>query len=154
MELQFSKRVLALSLLVVAPLAACSDDATTTTTTAAAAQTTVVAGGQAAVTKVSPTDGQALIESMGADLTIIDVRTPEEFAGGHLAGAVNLNLESGSFSTEIAALDHAAAYIVYCQSGRRSGLATTAMAGAGFTQVYDLGGLADWQAAGLPVVTT
>ena len=51
------------------------------------------------------------------------------------------------------ALDPSATYIVYCQSGRRSALAAAAMVEAGFTQVFDMGGIQDWLAAGLPVVT-
>ena len=43
--------------------------------------------------------------------------------------------------------------MVYCHSGRRSAIAADAMVAAGFTQVYDVGGIADWEAAGLPVVT-
>lgn len=108
---------------------------------------------QATSVKIAPQEGAALIESMGASLTIIDVRTPEEFAAGHIEGAVNINLEGGTFSADIASLDPTAAYMVYCQSGRRSALATEAMVAAGFTEVHDVGGIADWVAAGLPVVT-
>jgi phage shock protein E len=103
--------------------------------------------------KVAPADGAALIDSMGAELTIIDVRTPEEFAAGHLDGAVNYDIEGGQFSALIADLPTDGAYIVYCHSGRRSAIAAQTMIDAGFTTVYDLGGIVDWQAAGLPVVT-
>lgn len=105
------------------------------------------------VVPVSPAEGSALIESMGAALTIIDVRTPEEFAAGHLEGAVNMDVEGGQFSTLIADLPKDGEYIVYCHSGRRSAIAADAMAQAGFATIYDLGGIADWQAAGLPIVT-
>ncbi|MFM2077610.1 MAG: Rhodanese-like domain, partial [Actinomycetota bacterium] len=44
-------------------------------------------------------------------------------------------------------------YAVYCHSGRRSAIAAATMVAAGFTRVHDLGGIVDWQAAGLPVVT-
>jgi rhodanese-related sulfurtransferase len=101
---------------------------------------------------VGPQEGQALIASMGAALTIIDVRTPEEFAGGHIDGAINIDLDGGGFSTAIAGLDPTAAYIVNCRSGRRSAMAVDAMVAAGFTHVYDLGGIQAWQDAGLPVV--
>ena len=117
--------------------AACGDDA---------------ASGTGAV-KVAPADGAALIESMGDDLTVVDVRTAEEFASGHLEGATNIDIEGGQFSALIADLPRDAAYMVYCHSGRRSAIAAQAMIDAGFTQVYDLGGIVDWQAAGLPVVT-
>ena len=73
--------------------------------------------------------------------TIIDVRSPEEFAAGHLEGAINLDYEGGTLETELGSLNQDAAYIVYCQSGRRSALATTLMKDAGFTSVTDLGSL-------------
>lgn len=130
--------------------ASCGNDDSSAGTTAAAVVTDGVGTG---AVKVAPADGAALIESMGAELTVIDVRTPGEFAAGHLEGAVNMDVEGGQFSAMIADLPTDGAYMVYCQSGRRSALAAQAMIDAGFTQVYDLGGIADWQAAGLPVVT-
>lgn len=130
--------------------AACGGDDTAADTTSVPAVSDVAATG---AVKVSPTDGAALIESMGTELTVIDVRTPAEFAAGHLDGAVNMDVEGGQFSAMIADLPKDAAFMVYCQSGRRSALAAQAMVDAGFTEVYDLGGIADWQAAGLPVVT-
>ncbi|NMD25385.1 MAG: rhodanese-like domain-containing protein, partial [Actinobacteria bacterium] len=117
------------------------------------AATAATAGSQAAAAVVlGPTEGQALMQSLGAALTVIDVRTPAEFANGHIDGAVNLDLEGGGFSAGIAALDHGTPYLVYCQSGRRSAIAAETMVAAGFTQVYDMGGLTAWQSAGLPVV--
>lgn len=88
-------------------------------------------------------------------VTIIDVRTPEEFAAGHVDGAVNINLESGTFEADIAQLDPNAAYAVYCRSGNRSGQATTIMGDAGFTDVTNLGnaGFAELASAGVPVAT-
>ena len=73
--------------------------------------------------------------------TIIDVRSREEFAAGHLEGAINLDYEGGTLEAELGSLDQEADYIVYCQSGRRSALATTLMTEAGFTEVTDLGGI-------------
>lgn len=105
------------------------------------------------LSKVTPQHGQELIQQLGAELTVIDVRTAEEFASGHLEGAVNYDIEGGQFSALIEPLDRTKPYMVYCHSGRRSAIAADAMVAAGFTQVYDLGGIADWMAAGLPVVT-
>lgn len=79
---------------------------------------------------------------------VIDVRTPEEFAAGHLAGAQNIDVEAAGFGSKIAALDKGAAYLVYCHSGRRSGLAAAQMASAGFTDIVDGGAMADLIAAG------
>jgi phage shock protein E len=74
---------------------------------------------------------------------VIDVRTPEEFAAGHLEGAVNLNVEDGSLLASLPTLDPSAAYIVYCRSGRRSAIAADQMRGAGFADILDLGSLED-----------
>lgn len=88
------------------------------------------------------------------DVTVIDVRTPEEFAAGHVDGALNINVEDPGFEAAIAALEPAGAYAVYCRSGRRSLIATDAMSAAGFTNITNLeGGLADLQSAGAPIVT-
>ena len=120
---------------------------------AVASSSVAVSTGSTPLTKVTPQQGADLVQQLGAALTIIDVRTPEEFAAGHLEHAVNYDLEAGQFSAQIEPLDRAAPYLGYCHSGRRSAIAADAMVAAGFTQVYDVGGIADWQAAGLPVVT-
>lgn len=92
--------------------------------------------------------------TQGTDTTIIDVRTPEEFAEGHVQGAVNLNVEDGTLEARLASLDPNGTYRVYCRSGRRSALAAQLMASKGFSQVADLGALEDAaRALDLPVVT-
>ena len=94
------------------------------------------------------------VADVAADTIIIDVRTPEEFAQGHLAGAVNHNVEDGSLEGALAGLDPAAEYIVYCRSGRRSAIATELMARAGFGAVTDLGSVEEAAAAtGRAIVT-
>jgi phage shock protein E len=86
--------------------------------------------------------------------TILDVRTPAEFASGHLAGARNLDIESPDFAAGLAQLPKDAPYAVYCRSGNRSGQAIAAMQALGFTQAYHLGGgIGAWTSAGGSVVT-
>ncbi len=83
---------------------------------------------------------------------IVDVRTPAEYASGHLQGAVNLDFQSGSFEEAVADLDTEADYVVYCQSGNRSAKAVSVMEAADLA-VQDAGGIDDAAAAtGLPVV--
>jgi rhodanese-related sulfurtransferase len=95
-----------------------------------------------------------LTKSQEQGVVVLDVRTPGEFAQGHVDGAVNVDVESGTFDQQIEKLDKGATYVVYCRSGNRSKVATDAMAGAGFTSVYNLqGGLVDLQSAGASVVT-
>lgn len=83
---------------------------------------------------------------------LLDVRTPEEFAEGHIEGAVNMDVQSADFNTQVSALDKNKAYYVYCRSGRRSASAQEIMKEAGFKQVYNLeGGILAWEKEGLPV---
>jgi rhodanese-related sulfurtransferase len=87
-------------------------------------------------------------------IVLIDVRRPEEFAAGHIAGATNLNFESGTFETDLQKLDKSKSYALYCRSGNRSGQATAIMVKDGFTHVFNLlGGVIDWQGAGQALVT-
>lgn len=107
--------------------------------------------GEAAATNLGAVDFQKKTQEAG--VVIVDVRTPAEFATGHLEGAININAEGASFDSEIAQLDKDASYAVYCQSGRRSGNAVSAMKEAGFTNLFNLSsGIQDWVGAGLPVV--
>jgi len=91
--------------------------------------------------------------AMSSVTAVIDVRTPEELAEGHLEGAENLNFEGTSFAADIAKLETAGTYIVYCRSGNRAGKALVAMQQIGIQNVTNLGSVADASAAtGLPVV--
>ncbi len=72
---------------------------------------------------------------------IIDVRTPEEFGRGHLDGALPIDFKDALFESEIAKLDPAATYIVYCRSGNRSAQAANRMREIGITNITDLGSL-------------
>jgi rhodanese-related sulfurtransferase len=84
---------------------------------------------------------------------IVDVRTPEEFASGHIEGALNIDCNSGNFANEITRLNPSETYAVYCRSGSRSGQAASIMHKAGFHDVSNLnGGVIDWTNDGLPLV--
>lgn len=86
--------------------------------------------------------------------TLIDVRTPAEFASGHLAGAVNIDVQGPGFADAVAGLDPAGHYAVYCHSGNRSAVAVSYLREHGFGSVAELaGGITAWQAAGRPVTT-
>jgi phage shock protein E len=110
------------------------------------------AAAPAAGAALDATDFAAALKRPGT--TVIDVRTPAEYAQGHLPGAVNLDVSSPDFTTRLATLDPAAPYAVYCHSGNRSGTAVAEMASMGFTGAYHLaGGIGAWQDAGGEVVT-
>lgn len=94
----------------------------------------------------------ALVAAPGT--VLLDVRTPEEFATGHLAGARLVNFEAADFDAQLAGLDKGATYAIYCRSGNRSGQALDRMAAAGFTRVADLsGGISAWTGAGRPLTS-
>ncbi len=114
----------------------------------------------APVTTAAPSLGAALDPSAFASAlkrpgtTVLDVRTPAEFAAGHLKSAVNMDVSAPDFATKVAALDKSAPYAVYCHSGNRSAAALEVMKGQGFTNAYHLaGGISAWQSAGGEVVT-
>lgn len=98
-------------------------------------------------------DAPAFAESVTQPNTVVvDVRTPPEFASGHLAGARNIDV-NGDFAAGIASLDKQASYAIYCRSGNRSATAMQIMQDAGFGHVFHLGGgIGAWQQAGLEVV--
>lgn len=88
------------------------------------------------------------------DVVVLDVRTPEEFAAGHLPDAINIDVSAADFASRVAALDQSATYAVYCRSGNRSGVAVDHMVEAGFSDVQHLdGGIIAWQSADGPLVT-
>jgi rhodanese-related sulfurtransferase len=111
--------------------------------------TLVAACGGSSSAAVSKVDAAAAVGMLGGRV-VIDVRTPAEYASGHLAGAQNIDVEAADFGTRIAALDKGGAYLVYCRSGRRSAIAAGQMATAGFTDIVDAGGIDDLVAAGAP----
>ena len=76
---------------------------------------------------------------------LVDVRTPEEFSEGHIPGAVNIDVKSPDFDTQIATLNPDRPVAVYCRSGRRSKLAAERMTNAGL-QVTELAeGILSWK---------
>jgi rhodanese-related sulfurtransferase len=87
-----------------------------------------------------------------ADFAVLDVRTPAEFAAGHLAGAVNVDFRAADFAARASKLERSRGYLVYCRTGNRSRLALPILQRLGFTSLYHLqGGIAEWQRQGLPI---
>jgi rhodanese-related sulfurtransferase len=108
--------------------------------------------------KPSPSDDSSLLTpeelvSKQAELTIIDVRTPAEFEGGHLENAININLYGPDFKAKLETLDKSKAVSVYCKVGGRSAKAAEVMREMGFEEVYDLeGGIRNWKKQGKKIV--
>ncbi|WP_405326662.1 rhodanese-like domain-containing protein [Leeuwenhoekiella sp. LLG6367-2.1] len=80
------------------------------------------------------------------NVTLIDVRTSEEYESGHLDKAQNIDfLNEELFITEIEKFDKSQPIYIYCRSGNRSGKAATLMQELGFQNIYDLeGGYLNW----------
>lgn len=98
---------------------------------------------------------QDFIHQAKADTSavILDVRTPAEYAEGHLEGAKLLDyINAEAFDAGVKTLDKANIYYIYCRSGRRSHGACEKMKAQGF-KVYDMeGGYLNWTKLGLPIV--
>jgi rhodanese-related sulfurtransferase len=105
----------------------------------------------AATTDLSAQEFQS--KTLESGVITLDVRTPGEFFNGHIAGAMNIDVEGMNFDSEIEKLDKSATYAVYCRSGRRSAIAVQTMKDAGFTDLFNMkAGTEEWSAAGLPLV--
>jgi rhodanese-related sulfurtransferase len=104
------------------------------------------------VQNVSPTEVEKLIADR-KDLVVLDVRTPEEFAAGHLPGAKNVDFLDANFGKNVAAFA-GKPVVVHCAAGSRSAKALPVLDSKKFPQVYHLdGGYTAWASAGKPVVT-
>ena len=104
---------------------------------------------------ITPKEAYELIEKNDGNenFVIVDVRTPEEFAGGHIEGAILIDFNSQNFRDEIGELDKNVTYLHYCRTARRSSLALDVMEDLGFTEVYNMkGGIVRWEEEGYPVV--
>jgi phage shock protein E len=113
---------------------------------AASAPCSLAAAAQA--TDVSVEQARKLIRDRGgeAGFVVLDVRTPAEFAGGHLPGAVNLDSQAPDFLTRLGGLDRGKNYLVYCRSGSRSAIAAQAMERMEFPRVYHMReGMIGWE---------
>ncbi len=74
---------------------------------------------------------------------LIDVRTPEEYAGGHLKYSKNLDFKSDDFFHQLEELDKNKEIYLYCRSGNRSGKTKDTLQLKGYSKVYNIGGLED-----------
>ena len=143
----------AASLALTIGLSGCSSDSTATETVAVAE----VAGPAAAVeapdgpVRVGVDEFRAVLAD--PDVAIVDVRTPEEFAAGHIEGAINIPVEYPDYIDRVSQLDPNVTYAVYCRSGNRSQPAVAGMTSVGINAIYELeSGTVGWTAEGQPLV--
>lgn len=98
---------------------------------------------------ISPAEYQTEFGAANAKHLLLDVRTPDEFATGHIQGAVNISVET--LENHLSEVPRDQPVVIYCRSGNRSAQAAQILAQAGYTDLYDMGGLNDWTALGFPV---
>jgi len=112
-----------------------------------------VAADMADKENVTPAEAARLMKENEAnpEFVVLDVRTPEEYRDGHLAGAVMIDFRSKGFKEELQTLDRGKTYLVYCRTGHRSGSAIPVMEEMGFRKIYHLSdGIRGWKKEGFP----
>ena len=95
---------------------------------------------QSSLNNISVQEVYAIQKTSNNPFTIIDVRTSEEFAEGHLDQALNIDVKSDQFSTEVEKLNPSKKYILYCRSGKRSSKAYGIMTDLNFENLYNMEG--------------
>ena len=124
--------------------------AETTTNDVEAAIAKMTKKGMGSIKNLSSADFQKAMNM--PDAILVDVRTPAEFAEGHLPGAQNIDWKQRSFRQLIIELDKKKPVLIYCRSGNRSGKAASTMQALGFKNIYNLDkGIKDWKAHNLPI---
>jgi rhodanese-related sulfurtransferase len=100
---------------------------------------------------VTPDQAEKLLKEK-KEIVVLDVRTPEEFKDGHIAGAKNVDFQGDDFKKQVAALDKSKTYLVHCAAGGRSSRALKVLEADKFEHVYHLNdGFNGWKQAGKPV---
>lgn len=133
-------------------LTGCSSSSSATSAPAGSAAAAAALPAPSSPQRVDAQTFAAAVATPG--MTIVDVRTPDEFAAGHIQGAINYNVEGPDFASQISTLDPSKTYAVYCRAGNRSQVAVAAMSQAGINHIYELQtGINGWLDAGYPTVT-
>ena len=94
--------------------------------------------------QISQDEAQKLMQTE-KDYIILDVRTPEEYAEGHIPGAICISNDSIPTDTIPELPDKAQLIMIYCRSGRRSKLAAEQLVSQGYTNIVEFGGVNTWQ---------
>ena len=119
---------MAMALAIVLAFAGCTVGSATAETTSAQ--------------KISPENAREMMNTSG--VILFDVRTQNEYDAGHIDSAILLPYDTIAANSPGLPADKNTAVMVYCRSGSRSSVATTALFDLGYTHVYDLGGIQSW----------
>jgi rhodanese-related sulfurtransferase len=125
------RRALAAALLAVVALSGCGNDTSPDAT-------------------AEPSAASQVLSVLEEGAVVIDVRSPAEFAAGHVLDALNIDAGSDDFDAKVGALDKGRTYVVYCRTGVRAGRAVEAMTGLGFEHLVNGGAFDDLVAGGVP----
>jgi len=91
--------------------------------------------------------------SENQNFIILDIRTKEEYKSEHIQNSMMIDFYSDTFKDELDKLDKNKTYLIYCRTGRRTGLTLDIMEELGFFKVYNMaGGITQWKINGYPVV--
>ena len=94
--------------------------------------------------QITPAQARVMMEE-NSDCIILDVRTEEEFADGHIENAILIPDYEIETKAESVIADKESLILVYCRSGRRSKLAADALVKLGYSNVKEFGGIIDWE---------
>ncbi len=92
--------------------------------------------------RITAAQAKALMDRDG--VVIVDVRTPAEFAGAHIPGAINIPVETIGTVGPAPLADRDATILLYCRSGARSARAARRLLNLGYSTVHDFGGIISW----------
>lgn len=95
---------------------------------------------------ILPADYKARFVDGKEKHTLVDVRTAEEYKSGYIPGAINISVQE--LNGKLNKIPKDKPVVVYCRSGNRSAHAVQALMAAGYSDVYDLGGLFEWARQG------
>ena len=106
------------------------------------------------IKNITPEQGYELIikNTENPNFAILDVRTAQEFEKGHIKSAINIDYLSETFKDKLSELDKKNTYVIHCRSGGRSTKALKLFDELGFEEVYNMGGIAQWEQSGYPTV--
>ena len=137
-------KIIAVLLIITTALIICACAKNTADNTATQAQTEQATQTAAGYKQISSDEGAELIKTE-KDFIILDVRTKEEYASGHIPNAICVPNESIGTSDIPELPDKSQLILVYCRSGRRSKEAAQKLADMGYTNIVEFGGIIDWK---------
>lgn len=137
MDFKKLKGLIFLIILSLTLFGSCSDNGGDKTTESNTSNATIYE-------QISGEEAKRLMDTE-ADYVIVDARTEEEFQQGHIEGAILIPEYEIKERAEAELPDKDQLILVYCRSGRRSKIASQALADLGYTNVKEFGGIIDWR---------